>query len=104
MDQFIESRYIKFVSGTPVVMTFLSEEPLRKIMMEKDGTQKTLFEWKVSVNDGGRVKEKTLGVGSKRLLRALVDREKKAPLFGRTLSVTAIGDGFQRVWSISEVR
>jgi len=104
VEQMVEPRYIKFVSGVPVVLTILSEEPRRRMMTEKDGTQKPLFEWNVSINDGGRVRKKVLSVGSKRLLRGLAEQDETDPLMGRTLSITAIGDGFQRVWSISEVQ
>lgn len=73
-------------------------------ILQKDGSQKTSYEWRVSLRNGSdKPKEKILGTSSKRLLKGLKEQDQKQSLEGRTFRITAIGDGMQRVYNIEEV-
>lgn len=99
-----ESKYVRFSSGVPIEVTFKTEEPEKKMLTTKDGKQIPSYQWRVTIKDGGRIKEKILAVASRRLLQALMAENKKAPLLNRSLIVTAIGEGVQRIWTISEAK
>lgn len=100
----VETKYVHFVQGVPVIVEFQSREPTMHQMVQKDGTQKKSFEWRVLLKNGNdRPKEKILGTSSKRLLKALKEEDQKKSLEGRTFRIMAIGDGMARIYSIEEV-
>lgn len=97
------SRYVKHKSGVPVEVQFLSNEP-EEMQFTKDGKQVTSWNFPVRVNEMGKLREKTESVTSSRLMRLIIEEAKKAPLQGRIFTITAIGDGLQRMWTMMEVK
>ncbi|MGD0951043.1 MAG: hypothetical protein ABR985_01385 [Methanotrichaceae archaeon] len=97
------SKYVKHKSGVPIEVEFLSDVPEPREFM-KDGKQITSWNFSVKVNEGGKLRDKTESVTSSRLMRLIIEEAKKAPLSGRTFTITAIGDGLQRMWTMTEVK
>jgi hypothetical protein len=102
IDELAEGRYIKFDSGKPVKLCFLTREPVKK-MKELRGDIKPTYEWKVAVLENGSRKEKNLSATSVRLLKLIKAEDQKASLLGRCFEITAHGDGFNRTYTMTEV-
>ncbi len=101
-DQASKSKFVKHRSGVPIVVEFLSNEPEKNVFV-KDGKEIVSWNFPVKVNESGKLREKTESVTSTRLMRLIIEEAKKAPLKGRTFTITAIGDGLQRMWTMTEV-
>lgn len=88
-------QYLKFESGTKLVVHFISG-PEPHEFEARDGKTVRGWEWVVDV-DG---EQKVLSVTSKRLLAILADEDDEEELNGRSLQITALGDGMNRQWRV----
>ena len=102
-DRESKSKYVRHLSGVPVDVEFLSNEPERRVFT-KEGKEIVSWNFPVRVNESGKLREKTESVTSSRLMNLIIEEAKKAPLQGRTFIITAIGDGLQRMWTMVEVK
>lgn len=102
-DKASKSKYVRHLSGVPVDEEFLSNEPERRVFT-KEGKEITSWNFPVRVNESGKLREKTESITSSRLMNLIIVEAKKASLQGRTFTITAIGDGLQRMWTMTEVK
>jgi hypothetical protein len=97
------SKYLKHLSGIPIEVTFLSNDPEVK-EFSKDEKQIKCYEWRGKTVDESGSRETIESVTSSRLVKLIIAEAKKAPLTGRTFTITAIGDGLQRMWTMTEAK
>jgi len=94
---------IKFLSGVSVILTISPGDPIVSEETFQDGSKGPSVRWDVLVHEDGQLKKKVLSVTSKRLNDLMGEMDRKSPISGKTLRITAIGDGLQRTWKVEEV-
>ena len=90
--------FVKYANGTEYFVEFLKEPSERRFVL--GGKEKISFEFPVRIGE----EERTMSVTSRRLMNKLIAEDRKAPLIGRTLRITALGDGTARDWHVESVQ
>lgn len=98
-----KSKFVKHKNGVPIEIEFITDGP-EKREFTKDGKVITSWNFPVRINEGGKIREKISSITSDRLMSLIINEAKKAPLKGRKFTITASGDGLNRVWTMVEVK